>query len=148
MSIIKVVRCPACGKTKLLRHRCRCGGHGRLPQEPSTAKRVAIAALWVLGFTTLLLLIITTLAFMLSPWWASFLMFGIMAFSILIQRAYNFEDKIEVHHTMLPPPFSWFTKLEMFFNFWQQDRPLWRAYYIASMLATVAWMIFGRQLGP
>ena len=144
MSIIKVVRCPACGKTKLLRQQCPCGGRGRTPGESSTTRRVVIGIAWLLGFTVLLLAIAVTIAVMASPRWASGVLMGLVVTATLIQRGYDFEDGVEVQHTMLPPPFRWLTRLEMFFNFWQQDRPLWRCYRMATLLAIIAWIFLAR----
>ena len=147
MSILTVGRCPACGKTKLLRQRCPCGGRGRTPRESSTTRHLVIAGAWLLGFTVLLLVIAGTIAVMASTRWASGVLVGLMVIATLIQRGYDFEDGVEVQHTMLPPPFRWLTRLEMFFNFWQQDRPLWRCYRMATLLAVVMWMLFGKSLG-
>ena len=144
MSILKVGRCPACGKAKLVRQRCPCGGRGRTPAESSTTRRVVIGCAWLLGFTVLLLAIAGTIALMASPRWASGVLVGLVVIATLIQRGYDFEDGVEVQHTMLPPPFRWLTRLEVFFNFWQQDRPRWRCYRMATLLAIVAWIFLDR----
>ena len=144
MSILKLVRCPACGKTRLLRQQCPCGGRSRTTREPSTTRHVMIGLAWLLGFTMVLLAIAGSIAIMASPKWASGVLLGLVVTAALIQRGYDFEDGVDVHHTMLPAPFSWLTKVEMFFNFWQQDRPLWRCYRMATLLAIVAWIFLAR----
>ena len=147
MSIIKVVPCPACGKTKLLRHRCACKGLGQKPREPSTAERVIIGGMWILGFTVLLLVIGGTVAAVASYAWATGVLGALLIITRLMQRGYDFEDQIDVQFTMLPAPIKWLVRLEMFFNFWQQDRPLWRCYCLANLLAIVSWILFGKFLG-
>ena len=146
MSILKVVRCPSCGRRKLLRQRCDCGG--RTPER--TAEPAALAMLlgaaWVAGFTLLLLTIALTIASTVSSGWATGVMWGIFMITVVIQRAYNFEDGIEVQNTMLPPPLRWLTKIEMFINFWHQDRPVWRAFYLSNPLALLTWLFLGRDL--
>ena len=96
MSILKVVRCPSCGKRKLLRQRCDCGGRTLARTKNLADWPLLTGAAWMAGFTLLLLAIATTIAYTVSTEWATGSMWGIFMITVVIQRAYNFEDGIQV----------------------------------------------------
>ena len=141
MSDLKTIRCPACGKKKLLKSPCSCGGKARKKAGHSRTSGW-IAFLLTLTGTTVGLIAIAALIDSSGHGLLSIIVVaGIFGLMTLFRLGYDFEDGISVQNFMLPGPLDWGEKIESFRNFFEMDRPYFRAIYLGSMLAMIIWFI-------
>ena len=134
MSVLKMVRCPACGKKKLLRSPCPCGGKVRARSRTRGAGWTAFL-LTLVGTTATLVIVAAMINSAGHPLAAILVVASVFGLLSLFRLGYDFEDGIDIQNFLLPSPMDWGEKWASMFNFMEMDRPYFKAIYIGSLLA-------------
>lgn len=140
MSALRTVRCPKCGAENMLGRACPCAG--RPMNKPSSAMGKALSV--VLTFVlTAAAIIGGAMAFAEAgkPGHGIALAVGAWLLAALWRMGHDWDDGIDVRQLFFPGPYDWPVKFERLINFWTDERPYFRAIYLACWLALIIVMI-------
>jgi hypothetical protein len=134
MSVLKTVKCPACGSRHLLGRPCRCGGR----QKPRAGGSRAVGVVLTFVLTALGIVAASlALAGAGRPGYGVALAVGAWLLVHLCRLGYDWEDGIDIRQLFFPGPFDWPVKIESLLNFWTSPRAQFRAVYLGTVLALI-----------
>ena len=135
MSAIRTVRCPDCGAENLLGKACPCAG--TKVTKPSRAGRVLGVALTFVLTAAAISGGALALADAGKPGYGIALAVVAWLLATLWRLGHDWDDGIDVRQLIFPAPFDWPVKFERLINFWTDDRPYFRAIYLACWVALI-----------
>ena len=134
MSAIRTVRCKNCGAENLLGKACPCAGRKTVKSPSMPGKALSVLLTFVL---TAACIIGGALALSSAgkPGYGIALAAGAWLLAAFWRMGHDWDDGIDVRQLIFPAPFDWPVKFERLINFWTDDRPYFRAIYLACWLA-------------
>ncbi len=127
---------------------CPCAGTKTAKQTSNASTALAVVLTFAL---TAAGIICGALAFANAgkPGYGIALAVGAWLLAALWRMGHDWDDGIDVRQLIFPGPFDWPVKFERFVNFWTDERPYFRAIYLAcwAALLVVAIVIGGLRPG-
>lgn len=144
MTALRTVRCPNCGAENMLGKACPCAGKGKAAGGRSKAPAFPPFLGFLLTFLlTAAAIIGGALAFADAgkPGYGIALAVGAWLLATLWRLGHDWDDGIDVRQLIFPAPLDWPVKFERFINFWTDERPYFRAIYLACWVSFIVVMI-------
>ena len=136
MTALRTVRCPNCGAENMLGKACPCAGRPKNKQPSAMGKALSVVLTFVL---TAAAIVGGALTFAEAgrPGYGIALAVGAWLLATLWRMGHDWDDGIDVRQLFFPGPFDWPVKFERLINFWTDERPYFRAIYLACWLALI-----------